>query len=135
MLKNQPQGVIRPPGRNDQAKEKVMLYSARTLPRWTTLAVALSCQLVAVFPTTAHEAPKGWSYPWACCSNQDCQEVTARSISERPEGYVVAQTGEVIPYLDKRVKDSPDGEFHRCAHKAGLDAGRTICLFVPPRGF
>lgn len=85
-------------------------------------------------PASAHQAPVGWSYPWACCSNQDCQQATG-NISERPNGYVVAATGEVIPYRDKRVKDSPDGEYHWCAHQAGLDAGRTICLFVPPKGY
>ena len=32
-------------------------------------------------------------------------------------------------------RDSPDGEYHWCAHQAGIDAGHTICLFVPPKGF
>ena len=58
-----------------------------------------------------------------------------RAISEKPEGYVINGTGEVVAYADKRVKDSPDGEYHWCAHQAGLDAGHTICLFVPPKGF
>ena len=91
---------------------------------------ALSCLTGA-----AHEAPSGWSYPWACCSDKDCREVAQSAIEEGPQGYVISDTGELIPYRDSRVKDSPDGEFHRCAHKAGLDAGHTICLFVPPRGF
>jgi hypothetical protein len=82
----------------------------------------------------AHEAPLGWSYPLSCCSNYDCKQVSAGTISERPEGYVI-DTGEVVPYADKRVRVSPDGEFHWCAHQAGVDAGRTICLFVPDRGF
>jgi hypothetical protein len=89
----------------------------------------------------AHEAtnvagqPTGWKYPWACCSNMDCKMVDAKAISERPEGYVIGSTGEVVAYGDKRVKDSPDGEYHWCAHQAGIDAGHTICLFVPPKGF
>lgn len=112
-----------------------MFNSEKKLCRTAAVTVALSLQLVAVLPAAAHDAPKGWTYPWACCSNQDCQEVADKGISERPEGYVVALTGEVIPYADKRVKDSPDGEYHWCAHQAGLDAGHTICLFVPPKGF
>lgn len=90
---------------------------------------------------SAHEAetiagqPTGWKYPWACCSNMDCHAVAAKDISEKPQGYVINSTGEVIAYADKRVKDSPDGEYHWCAHQAGLDAGHTICLFVPPKGF
>jgi len=114
-----------------------MLNSEKSLSRLAfvgPLVSVLSVPALAL-PAGAHEAPKGWSYPWSCCSNQDCQEVTDKGISERPEGYVVAATGEVIPYQDKRVKNSPDGEYHWCAHQAGLDAGQTICLFVPPKGF
>lgn len=85
-------------------------------------------------PASAHEAPTGWKYPWACCSNMDCQSVQASAVLERPDGYVIQSTGETVGYRDKRVKDSPDGEYHWCAHQAGLDAGQTICLFVPPRG-
>jgi hypothetical protein len=83
---------------------------------------------------SAHDAPAGWKYPWACCSNMDCQQVQPSAVLERPQGYVIQSTGEMVGYRDKRIKDSPDGEYHWCAHQAGLDAGQTICLFVPPRG-
>lgn len=79
--------------------------------------------------------PQGWSYPFACCANYDCKEVADSDIVEGARGYEIRQTGELILPLDKRIKDSPDGHFHWCAHQAGLDAGKTICLFVPPRGF
>ena len=64
----------------------------------------------------------------------DCQQVQSWAVQEKAEGYVIQSTGEVVAYRDKRVKDSPDGEYHWCAHQAGVDAGQTICLFVPPRG-
>ncbi|MCR5855977.1 hypothetical protein LRS09_03995 [Mesorhizobium sp. J428] len=82
-----------------------------------------------------HDAASGWSYPLSCCSNFDCREATTGEVQERPEGFVIAGTGEVVPMTDKRIRNSPDGKFHWCAHQAGVDAGRTICLFVPPRGF
>ncbi|SDA75870.1 hypothetical protein [Mesorhizobium qingshengii] len=97
--------------------------------------------LALMAPALAHDAkptaakPQGWSYPFACCANYDCHEVSQTSISERPEGYVIKDTGEVVAYSDRRIKDSPDGEFHWCAHQAGLDAGKTICLFVPPSSY
>ena len=97
-------------------------------------ALLLSICSLAPALARAHEAPKGWSYPLSCCSNYDCKPVAGGAVSERPEGYVIA-TGEVLAYNDKRVRHSPDGDFHWCAHQSGLDAGRTICLFVPPRGF
>lgn len=104
-----------------------------------TLVIALGVAAAAIAfwigPTWAHDAPTGWKYPWACCSSMDCQRVDGAAVSERPEGYVIESTGEVVAYADKRVRDSPDGDFHWCAHQAGLDAGHTICLFVPPKGY
>ncbi|RVD15428.1 MAG: hypothetical protein EOS73_32115 [Mesorhizobium sp.] len=83
-------------------------------------------------PTAA--APQGWSYPFACCANYDCRTVRDADVVEGARGYEIRATGELIPMRDKRVKDSPDGQFHWCAHQAGIDAGKTICLFVPSRG-
>jgi hypothetical protein len=83
-------------------------------------------------PTAAK--PQGWSYPLSCCSNFDCKPVPDGYVEERAEGYVLG-SGEVVAYNDKRIRNSPDGEFHWCAHQSGVDAGRTICLFVPPRSF
>lgn len=99
-------------------------------------ALALACLLVAM-RVHAHDAPKGWTYPFSCCSDYDCNPVGSAwggRIEERPDGFVIAATGEVIPYSDARVKHSPDGDFHWCA-VAGKPDGRTICLFVPPRSF
>jgi hypothetical protein len=107
-------------------------------PRFLALSGAL---LLLAAPAFAHDAkpsaarPLGWSYPIACCAQYDCRTASAGEVQERPEGYVITDTGEVVPMTDKRVKESPDGEYHWCAHQGGFDAGRTICLFVPPRSF
>ena len=100
------------------------------------LAIASQFALWAGFvaPATGHDAPSGWSYPYACCSMNDCRPVATKAISERPEGFVINVTGEVVPYQDTRVRPSPDGEFHWCS-VAGGESGRTICLFVPPRAY
>ena len=106
---------------------------------FSLLAIGATAMLTA--PALAHDAtptaakPQGWSYPFACCADYDCRTTHTGEVLEKPEGYVIAGTGEVVPMSDKRVKDSPDGEFHWCAHQAGLDAGKTICLFVPPRSY
>ena len=109
------------------------MASARSLLLLSLLPLLVILELHG--PASAHEAPTGWKYPWACCSNMDCKEVQSSAVLEKPEGYVIQSTGEVVGYSDKRVKDSPDGEYHWCAHQAGLNAGHTICLFVPPKGF
>ena len=91
-------------------------------------------------PAVAHDAqptaakPQGWKYPFSCCSGFDCREVSSKQVSEKPEGYVIKGTGEVVTYTDARLKDSPDGEYHWCS-VAGADDSRTICLFVPPRSY
>lgn len=90
-------------------------------------------------PALAHDAiqtvqmPLGWKYPFSCCSDYDCRSVNDGTVKEKVEGYLMP-SGEVIAYGDARVKDSPDGMFHWCT-VAGEATGRTLCLFVPPRGF
>jgi hypothetical protein len=80
--------------------------------------------------------PIGWNYPWACCSGMDCaRSDQPKDVTETPEGYRINLTGEIIAYGDKRIKQSPDGDIHWCAHRAGIDLNKTICLFVPPKGF
>lgn len=116
-------------------------YAALSLLMRAPSSVAVAAFLASVaLPAQAHDAmptaaqPNGWTYPFACCSGYDCREVSDKAISERPEGYVIKGTGEVVGYSDARIKQSPDGEYHWCS-VAGSNEGRTICLFVPPRGF
>jgi hypothetical protein len=108
------------------------------LARGSRLVIKSVLASLAAVPTwsaaLAHSAPSGWTYPQYCCANHDCREVAHDAISERPQGYVIRMTGEVVPYRDGRLKNSPDGEYHWCS-AGGADTGRTICLFVPPRGF
>jgi hypothetical protein len=63
-------------------------------------------------------------------SGYDCREVPKQAISERPQGYVIEGTGEVVTYQDARIHESPDGQYHWCS-VAGADDSKTICLFVP----
>jgi hypothetical protein len=119
------------------------MRSAKTgFPAGRLLSLLTFCALaVFVAPAFGHDArptstqPLGWSYPFSCCANYDCRTAAKGEVQERPEGYVITNTGEVVPMTDRRIKDSPDGQYHWCAHQAGLDAGKTICLFVPPHSF
>jgi hypothetical protein len=102
---------------------KCLLYSA--VSAFALLAASGAC---------AHDAPSGWKYPFSCCSGVDCRPVKTKAVSERPEGYVITTTGEVLPYNDRRIRNSPDGEYHWCS-KYGKDDTATICLFVPMHSF
>lgn len=96
--------------------------------------------LALAVPATAHDAmptaaaPKGWSYPYACCSGYDCREVPADWVKESKAGFDIVITGEIVGYQDKRLRESPDGEYHWCS-VAGKNDGKTICLFVPSRSY
>lgn len=97
-------------------------------PATPTLCLALF--LTAAGSARAHDAPSGWTYPFACCSGYDCRPVSTKAVSTGPAGYVIETTGEVLSYSDQRIRNSPDGEYHWCS-VAGADTGSTICLFVP----
>lgn len=125
-------------------------------PRLSLRAVTYAAVILALYwlagiillseRARAHDAiptasqPLGWTYPFSCCSGYDCRRVGASrsgariTVAETDEGYKISSTGEVLGYGDARLRDSPDGEFHWCS-VAGADDSRTICLFVPPRGF
>ena len=107
----------------------------------TAAAAAVMLAAFATGEAYPHDAPQGWSYPTSCCSGYDCRKVAAgelpgaTGITVRPVGggYVISSTGEVVAAGDTRLRHSPDGDYHWCS-AAGADDGRTICLFVPPRG-
>ena len=111
-----------------------MFCSGKTLLHGIFAATSSLALIASIVSAPAHDAPKGWTYPFSCCSGFDCREVSAEAISERPDGYVIGNTGEVVAYSDKRVKNSPDGEFHWCSVDGANDS-RTICLFVPPQAY
>lgn len=113
----------------------VAAWTAAAIVGWLIpLILALAFMgLLSIVEADAHEAPKGWTYPYSCCSGYDCRQVDDAKITEGPTGYTVP-SGEVIAMTDKRIKESPDGLFHWCS-VAGKDDSKTLCLFVPPRSY
>lgn len=67
-------------------------------------------------------------YPASCCSDRDCGPLSRDLVTETPAGYTLS-TGEFIDR--KRVKFSPDGEFHICRFG---ETQQIICFFVPNNG-
>lgn len=108
----------------------------------TVALVAVLFFLAIAFADVAfsHDAPatiaqpQGWQYPYNCCGNFDCRPLSQTAVKEKPGGYEIQSNGEVLGYTDPRLRDSPDGEWHRCS-TGGAEAGKTICLFVPPRSY
>lgn len=77
----------------------------------------------------AHVAPTGWAYDIGCCSSEDCAPAPAGAVKETAEGYLIVQTGEVVPFKD--AKRSQDEDFHICRSKV---TERLLCLYAPPNG-
>lgn len=111
-----------------------------TLTAVSILGASLFATVVLTGEAWPHDAmptaamPEGWAYSYSCCAQNDCRAVPDAAIAETPSGFVIKRTGEVIAYDDKRLKDSPDGQYHWCS-VAGADDSRTICLYRAPRGF
>lgn len=81
---------------------------------------------------TTRAAAHEW-YPSECCSGQDCIPVPFEAIRLTPDGFLIVETGDLIPYGDDRLRFTPveheDGRgYHWC--RSLVDA-QTFCLFVP----
>lgn len=100
-----------------------------------TRCLALLALALLTGEAVAHDAPTGWTYGIECCSMLDCRQLQHGDVADSPDGYLIHLTGEVIPYGDKRIKRSKDEFFHQCTPGGKIDAPRSICLYVPDRGF
>jgi hypothetical protein len=65
-----------------------------------------------------------------CCNHIDCAAVPAGGLSESSGGFLVGETGEVIPY-HRVIWRSQDGTWWRCRN---MRTNATRCLIGPPQG-
>lgn len=107
---------------------RAALYTSALIIAWGLVTGAESHDAL---PTAAK--PQGWVYGFECCASFDCSQSAPAAISETPDGYGIKLTGKIIPYGDKKLKQSKDEFFHHCT-KGGIPGGETICLYVPDRG-
>lgn len=82
--------------------------------------IALVCIFI-VFSAISARA-HSWYDP-ACCSDNDC--APDDRVKEVTGGFQVP-TGEVVPYGDKRIRQSLDKRFHWCHFQT-----HTYCVYVP----
>lgn len=107
-------------------------YLKETWQLWLGVAIFafMLAFMAAVFPMPlrAHEAPSGWSYPWQCCSNQDCRPVACDTLEEI-EGGKVRDIENGQTYERNMVQSSGDAKCHVCTEQGKLD-GKGLCVFV-----
>jgi len=65
-----------------------------------------------------------------CCNEHDCEMLAEDGVQITAQGYVLTDTGEVIPFA-RAINKSPDGRYWRC-HTIEDGVKRTRCLIVPP---
>lgn len=106
------------------------------------IMIAWALLFLYVDITEAHDAPSGWTYDTSCCNTMDCRPADGPydekrhhpvKIEEVTGGYRISTTGEVVPWNDRRVRESKDNEYHVCT-TAGMDTTRALCIYVPLRG-
>lgn len=97
---------------------------ARAVPAW--IAVVAAGGLAVPKPASAHD----W-YPRACCQDLDCAPLADGAVDFTPAGWLVLETGEIIPLDDSRVRSSRDRQFHRCRLEFWDSRSGTRCLFIP----
>ena len=103
------------------------------------LAGGILLLLSALSPLQAQPAAPhdhSW-YDGECCNKNDCVPIYG-AIKERRDGYYIVTLDTLIPYGDKRIRQSKDFDFHVCVipeTAADPKLRNTIrCLYVPGRG-
>ena len=101
--------------------------------------VSLMLQLTIVLPASSHDWYTGFTNPRSgepCCNVDDCKPVASDAVRSMPQGWMVVETGEVVPY--REALRSEDRDFHLCrkgSWKEQRFLGPLICLFAPPMAF
>jgi hypothetical protein len=98
-----------------------------------------SAALLLLAWTTSASAHESWisrkrladplSGQW-CCNHIDCAEIPRGGIREVAGGYLIAETGETIPF-HRVIWASPEGTWVRCRN---MQTNATRCLIGPPPG-
>jgi hypothetical protein len=97
--------------------------------RAATASIAVLFLLVFGSATLGHDAPSGWAYDAACCSDRDCAPLPEGSVQERADGFLLKTTGELVG-RDK-AKRGQDEYYHLCR---SVYSKAIYCIYLPQRG-
>jgi hypothetical protein len=100
----------------------------------TAIAIILLA-LASLSPARAHDA--WWNGKEVdpatkrmCCGDNDVKHLTREQVKAVPGGYLLQDTGEIIP--EARAQPSPDGEYWVFRWGSPI---QTQCFFAPVQSF
>ncbi len=99
---------------------------------WLFVLALILCLFAPV--VRGHEAPAGWQYDIACCSDRDCRPLSRTEVNTirragDQTGYLADIEGfsEPILFAPDKIKPSKDEYFHGCVGASGIG----YCLYIP----
>jgi hypothetical protein len=126
----------------DQGSSSFEETSMTSAPLTLSAIVIAVISMVLVVPGDAHQAGSGWTYPPACCKDEDlggdCAAIPSSDVRKGTRGFsVTLLPGDhhlatrshrfFIPYGDEIP--SGDGNYHICLHPT---EDNLNCFFAPP---
>ncbi len=84
--------------------------------------------LVALLTSTWSAASAHDWYPWSCCSDRDCRQLSPGELRKSATGWLTPR-GVVVPFDDSRIKATP--REHPGVHLCERSDGSVICLYLP----
>ena len=85
---------------------------------------ALGTMSMTLCVASAHEAPSGWFYDAACCSNKDCAPIDDAEVEESDAGFFLKTRQEFVPR--EKTKQGRDENFHLCVNQFN---GSLLCFY------
>ena len=102
-------------------------YAPEGFWRKVVILTVFVAALLSVCRALAHDTGKGWSYPFECCHDMDCAEISGDRVKTDANGYVIDGRFHVT---QSETRISPDGHYHACFPNPDT----LRCFFAPPPG-
>ncbi len=90
-------------------------------------AILAAILLLTASTAQAHDAPSGWAYEAACCSNMDCGPVPSEQVQDLGGGRY--RYGG-LTFEGSAIRPSRDSKFHACIQVVPGMPRRPLCLYV-----
>ncbi len=126
--------LIGAPGLRDNSDGAVGLKASFFLGLALVVIAGAIAFTLSIRPAHGHQAPMGWQYDIACCSDRDCRPLSRSEVNTirraaDQSGYLADIEGfsEPVLFAADKIKPSKDEYFHGCVGASGIG----YCLYIP----